>query len=122
MRKLDSISPLNTERKCEIGKVYIHKNDTERADRYFSAAIENARREALSHVDNVVTDIAETVAESAPALAEKYYVQLLMMKGDNLTEADMCWVKLTASRVLRARALVESCTRRSSPMKAAASG
>ena len=89
MRKLDSISPLNTERKCEIGKVYVHKNDTERADRYFTAAIENARREALNHVDNVVTDIAETVAECAPALAEKYYVQLLNMKGDNLTEADM---------------------------------
>lgn len=89
MRKLDSISPLNTERKCEIGKVYARKNDNERADRYFSAAIENARREAMSHLDSVVTDIAEAVAESAPALAEKYYVQLLDMKGDNLTEADM---------------------------------
>lgn len=89
MRKLDSISPLNTDRKCEIGKVYARKNDHERADRYFSAAIENARREAMSHIDRIVTDIAESVAESAPGLAEKYYVQLLDMKGDNLTEEDM---------------------------------
>jgi Response regulator containing CheY-like receiver domain and AraC-type DNA-binding domain len=89
MRKLDSISPLNTERKCEIGKVYARKNDHERADRYFTAAIENARREAMSMLDRVVTDIAESVGESAPALAEKYYVQLLNMKGDNLTPEDM---------------------------------
>ena len=89
MRKLDSISPLNTERKCEIGKVYARKNDNERADVYFSAAIENAKREAMNHVERVVTDIAESVAESAPGLAEKYYVQLLDMKGDNLTEQDM---------------------------------
>jgi len=89
MRRLDSISPLNTERKCEIGKVYARKNDHERADRYFTAAIENARREAMNHVDRVVTEIAESVAESAPALAEKYYVQLLDMKGDNLTQDDM---------------------------------
>jgi len=89
MRKLDSISPLNTERKCEIGKVYARKNDNERADIYFSAAIENAKREAMNHVERVVTDIAESVAESAPGLAEKYYVQLLDMKGDNLTEQDM---------------------------------
>ncbi|MDR3641606.1 MAG: tetratricopeptide repeat protein [Humidesulfovibrio sp.] len=89
MRKLDSISPLNTERKCEIGKVYARKHDHERADRYFSAAIENARREAMSHVERIVTEIAEAVAESAPELAEKYYVQLLDMKGDNLTQEDM---------------------------------
>ena len=89
MRKLDTISPLNTERKCEIGKVYARKQDHERADRYFTAAIENARREAMSQLDRVVTDIAEAVAESAPGLAEKYYVQLLDMKGDNLTQDDM---------------------------------
>lgn len=89
LRKLDVISPLNTERKCEIGKVYVRKNDMEHADKYFSAAIANAQREALSHVDRVVQEIAESVAESSPDLAEKYYVQLLDMKGDNLTVDDM---------------------------------
>jgi len=89
MRKLDSISPLNTERKCEIGKIYAHRSDMESADRFFSAAIENARREAMTHVERVITEISESVAESAPALAEKYYVQLLDMKGDDLTQDDM---------------------------------
>jgi len=89
MRKLDAISPLNTERKCEIGKVYARRSDMESADRFFSAAIENARREAMTHVERVITDISESVAESAPALAEKYYVQLLDMKGDDLTQDDM---------------------------------
>ncbi len=89
LRKLDVISPLNTERKCEIGKVYVRKNEMERADQYFSAAIANAQREALNHVDRVVQDIADVVGEASPELAEKYYVQLLDMKGDNLTVDDM---------------------------------
>lgn len=89
LRKLDAISPLNTERKCEIGKVYVRRNDMERADKYFSAAILNARREAIDMVDRVISEIAESVAETAPALSEKYYVQLLELKGDDLTQADM---------------------------------
>ncbi|MDP2847568.1 MAG: tetratricopeptide repeat protein [Humidesulfovibrio sp.] len=89
LRKLDVISPLNTDRKCEIGKVYVRRNDMEHADRYFSEAIATAQREALHHVDRVVQEIAEVVAESSPDLAEKYYVQLLDMKGDNLTLEDM---------------------------------
>lgn len=89
LRKLDVISPLNTERKCEIGKVYVRKNEMERADQYFSAAIANAQREALNLVDRVVQDIADIVGEASPELAEKYYVQLLDMKGDNLTVDDM---------------------------------
>jgi tetratricopeptide (TPR) repeat protein len=89
LRKLDSISPLNTERKCEIGKVYMRKNEAERADHYFSAAIANAQREAMSHVERVISEIAESVGETSPGLAEKYYVQLLDMKGDNLTLDDM---------------------------------
>jgi tetratricopeptide (TPR) repeat protein len=89
LRKLDVISPLNTERKCEIGKVYVRKNEMERADQYFSAAIATAQREAFNQVDRVVQEIAEVVAEVSPDLAEKYYVQLLDMKGDNLTVEDM---------------------------------
>ena len=89
LRKLDVISPLNTDRKCEIGKVYVRKNDMEHADKYFSAAIANAQREAFNQVDRIVQDIAEVVAEASPDLAEKYYVQLLDMKGDNLSVDDM---------------------------------
>lgn len=89
LRKLDVISPLNTERKCEIGKVYVRKNEMEHADTYFSAAIATAQREAFSQVDRIVQEIAEVVAEASPDLAEKYFVQLLEMKGDNLTIEDM---------------------------------
>jgi len=89
LRKLDVISPLNTDRKCEIGKAYVRKNDMEHADKYFSAAIANAQREAFNQVDRIVQEIAEVVAEASPDLAEKYYVQLLEMKGDNLSVDDM---------------------------------
>ncbi len=89
MKKLDVISPLNTERKCEIGKAYVRKNDMDKAETYFGEAIANAQREASSYVDQIVTDIAESVSEASPAMAEKYYSKILELKGDNLTTADM---------------------------------
>lgn len=89
MRKLDVISPLNTNRKCEIGKVYVRRKDVEQADHYFAGAISNAQREALSNVESVVQDITDSLAETSPELAEKYYVQLLDMKGDKLVPEDM---------------------------------
>ena len=89
LKKLDVISPLNTERKCEIGKVYVRKKDLDRAEVYFGEAIANAQREASSYVEQIVSGIAETVAEASPAMAEKYYSQILVMKGDRLTKEDM---------------------------------
>jgi len=89
LKKLDVISPLNTERKCEIGKVYVRKKEMDKADAYFGEAIANAQREASSYVEQVVAGIAESVAEASPAMAEKYYVKILDMKGDNLTKEDM---------------------------------
>ncbi len=89
LKKLDVISPLNTERKCEIGKVYVRKNDMDRADVYFGEAIVNAQREATGYLDRIVANIAESVSEASPALAEKYYFKILEMKGENLTKEDM---------------------------------
>ncbi|PKN07271.1 MAG: response regulator [Deltaproteobacteria bacterium HGW-Deltaproteobacteria-8] len=89
LKKLDVISPLNTSRKCEIGKVYVRRKDMDKAEIYFGEAIVNAQREASSYVDQIVSDIAESVSEASPAMAEKYYFKMLEMKGDNLTKEDM---------------------------------
>ncbi|OGR36596.1 MAG: hypothetical protein A2051_02575 [Desulfovibrionales bacterium GWA2_65_9] len=89
LKKLDVISPLNTERKCEIGKVYVRKKDMGKAEVYFGEAIVNAQREASSYVEQIVSGIAESVAEASPAMAEKYYFKILELKGTNLTKDDM---------------------------------
>jgi tetratricopeptide (TPR) repeat protein len=89
LKKLDVISPLNTDRKCEIGKVYVRKKDMDKAEVYFGEAIANAQREASSYVEQVVAGIADSVAQASPAMAEKYYFKILEMKGDNLTKEDM---------------------------------
>lgn len=89
LKKLDVISPLNTERKCEIGKVYVRKNDMDRAEVYFGEAIANAQREASTYVDQIVSEIAESVSEASPAMAEKYYFKILEMKGESLSKEDM---------------------------------
>ncbi len=89
LKKLDVISPLNTERKCEIGKIYVRKKDMDKAETYFGEAIVNAQREASGYVERIVSDIAESLSETSPAMAEKYYFKILEMKGDNLTKEDM---------------------------------
>jgi len=89
LKKLDVLSPLNTERKCEIGKVYVRRNDMDKAEAYFGEAIANAQREAASYVDRIVSVIAESVSEASPAMAERFYVKILEMKGDNLSKEDM---------------------------------
>ncbi|MHC1700179.1 MAG: tetratricopeptide repeat protein [Humidesulfovibrio sp.] len=89
LKKLDVISPLNTERKCEIGKVYVRRNDMDRAEVYFGEAIANAQREASTYVDQIVSEIAESVSDASPAMAEKYYFKILEMKGESLSKEDM---------------------------------
>jgi tetratricopeptide (TPR) repeat protein len=61
----------------------------DKAEAYFGEAIANAQREAAGYVDRIVSDIAESVSEASPAMAERFYVKILEMKGDNLSKEDM---------------------------------
>ncbi|MBI9081639.1 MAG: hypothetical protein JEY79_18110, partial [Pseudodesulfovibrio sp.] len=61
MKKLDRLSPLNTERKTEIGKVHFKRKEMEMAEKYFDQAIDTATREAMSMVGSVAEQISEAV-------------------------------------------------------------
>ncbi|MDD4952766.1 MAG: tetratricopeptide repeat protein, partial [Desulfovibrionaceae bacterium] len=87
--KLDSLSPLNSERKCEIGKVYVKKSEMSEAEAYFDQAISCATKEALGYVSNVVETIADVLAEVSLEMSQKYLSQVLELKKDNLGPMDL---------------------------------
>ncbi len=89
LKKLDKISPLSTERKFEIGKIHLKRNELEKADAYFEQAVKCGVKEAQEYVAQVMGGIAELLLETSPAMAEKYYSKLLDFKGKNLNRDDL---------------------------------
>ncbi|WP_415714905.1 tetratricopeptide repeat protein [Maridesulfovibrio sp.] len=89
LKKLDSISPLNTERKCEIGKVHLSREEIEDAERYFDQAVRCAVKEAHEYLSQVMSGIAESLFDVAPDKAEKYYSKLLKVKSSSLSSDDL---------------------------------
>ncbi len=89
LKKLDKLSPLNTDRKIEIGKVYVKKNEVLQAKTYFDQAIENATKEAMGFVGSIVENIADTLSAKSPEIAEQYLVNILELKGDTLGRDDL---------------------------------
>lgn len=89
LKKMDKLSPLNTERKCEIGTVHVERNEMEMAEKFFDQAIETATKEAMSLVAGVANRVSMAVAETSPRMAEKYLTKVLETKADNLSVDDI---------------------------------
>jgi tetratricopeptide (TPR) repeat protein len=89
LQKLDTISPLNVERKMEIGKVCVQRKELEKADQYFQEAVEIAKNQAMQLIENILFSIAESFSEQSPALSEKYYGRILDLKKTSLSKDDM---------------------------------
>ncbi|CCO22688.1 TPR repeat-containing protein [Maridesulfovibrio hydrothermalis AM13 = DSM 14728] len=89
LKKLDSISPLNTERKCEIGRVHLEREELDEAEAFFDQAVKCAVKEAHSYLSQVMSGIAESLFDVAPEKAEKYYTKLLSVKGSSICAEDL---------------------------------
>ena len=89
LKKLDKLSPLNAERKTQIGKLHVRRQEMEQAETYFDQAIETATREAMSLISAVAEEISEAVDHSSPKLAEKYLSKVLEAKQGTLTKEDI---------------------------------
>ncbi|HWR03237.1 MAG TPA: tetratricopeptide repeat protein [Humidesulfovibrio sp.] len=89
MTILDYISPLNVERKYEIGKCYARKKDMDSAKKYFDEAITCEQCEAAKRLCTIISDIASSVMEFSPDIAAKYFEQYFAAKGENLSKDDL---------------------------------
>jgi tetratricopeptide (TPR) repeat protein len=88
MKKLDRLSPLNAQRKTEIGKVHVKRREMDKAESYFDQAIETVTREAMGMISAVAENISEAVADD-PGMSEKYLTKILEAKGSRLDKDDI---------------------------------
>ncbi|EGB15101.1 response regulator receiver [Pseudodesulfovibrio mercurii] len=88
MKKLDRLSPLNAQRKTEIGKVHARRREMDKAEVYFDQAIETVTREAMGLISAVAETISEAVADD-PGMSEKYLTKVLEAKGSRLDKEDI---------------------------------
>ena len=89
LKRLDAISPLNAQRKVEIGELQVALGNTEAATQIFDTAVARAYKDAMSQVAAMTEKIAVSLQESDPVQAEKYLRQCLEMKGKDLSIDDL---------------------------------
>ncbi len=89
LEKLDRLSPLNVERKINMGEIHMEFGNTERAEEYFDQAVVNAKKEAQAMIEEVKRSIAEKCLDKAPATAEKFFRSIIDAKGGQLRKADI---------------------------------
>ncbi len=89
LEKLDTLSPLNVERKIDMGEIHVNFGNKERAHELFEEAVKNATREAMCIIEDVRSAIAERVLDKDPAMAEVFFRSILDAKADNLHKSDL---------------------------------
>ena len=89
LKRMDAISPLNAQRKVQIGELLVGLGNTESAAEIFDTAVSRAYRDAIDQVAAMAHKIAATLQDSDPVQAEKYLRKCLEMKGNDLTADDL---------------------------------
>ncbi len=89
LQRLDQLSPLNVERKVDIGTIHVELGNEEEAERLFESAVNQATREALSYIGEISERIGNVYAQRDPAKAERYYRRALDAKGSMLEQSDI---------------------------------
>ncbi len=72
LQMLNQLSPLNAERKVEIGEIYLQANQHDKAEQFFTEAIERASRDAANLARSIGKRIASVYEKTDPELANKY--------------------------------------------------
>jgi tetratricopeptide (TPR) repeat protein len=89
LEKLDKLSPLNVERKVDMGSIHLAKGDAERAEALFEQAVVGATKEALGIIEEIKRTIAERCLDKSPELSERYFRSIIADKKDSLTREDI---------------------------------
>ncbi len=89
LEKLDRLSPLNVERKIDMGEIHMAFGDTSRAEELFTTAVQHATSEALNLIEETKRAIAERCIEKNPELSERFFRSILEDKKDNYKLSDV---------------------------------
>lgn len=88
LEKLERLSPMNMDRKIEIGELHLQQGNPEEADTFFKEAVRISTKQAKDMLDHVKLTVAETCLKQDAALAEKYFREILEGKT-TLTPSDV---------------------------------
>ena len=89
LEKLDGMSPLNSERKIDMGEINLELGYDERAQYFFDAAITQVSNTAMEHIAELAERVAKIYENRDPVRAEMYFRKALDAKTKNLTREDM---------------------------------
>ncbi|UJX40767.1 tetratricopeptide repeat protein [Desulfovibrio sp. JY] len=89
LERLDKLSPLNVDRKVDIGAGYVKLGDTDKAKAAFDQAVRIATKEALDGLSRVTQLIAARCMDAAPELSEQYLRQTLNTRKNMLDRSDI---------------------------------
>jgi len=100
LNRLEKLSPLNYERKIEIGEAYLAMDDMEAANKQFQEAKKVVKRVANEMVSDSLMRIAKSLAAKDKDLAVEYMDEAIALRGSSLSKADL-WMFNERGIVLR---------------------
>lgn len=89
LQKLDKLSPLNVDRKVDMGEIHLLLGNAEEAEKLFDNALTQVTREAMRNISTISNKIATFYAEKDPVKAEKFLRKTLEIRGSFLSRADV---------------------------------
>jgi len=89
MERLDTISPLNLERKMDIARLHLELGNEEDARGEFETVMKQANKKMLDALSETATKIGDIYAKSGSPEAIKYYQKAIEVFGENLDSSQM---------------------------------
>lgn len=94
LKKLNEISPLNTNRLLRIGELEVAAGNAHMAEEMFEKVLGLAKREAMDRLASLSSRIAGLCAENNPELAARYSKKSLELKKNQYTAEDIATVNV----------------------------
>jgi tetratricopeptide (TPR) repeat protein len=89
LEQLDKLSPLNSERKVNMGEINFTLGHEEKAEGLFEAALAQAAKDAIDQVTMLAERVSGIYSDKNPELAERFLRKALAAKQKQLTPADI---------------------------------
>lgn len=89
LEKMDEVSPLNLDRKIQIGELLLKLNRPDKARKMFDQAMKLSHRQAKENVSCVAYRVADLYTESDPAMAASFLQQGLETRREFWSREDL---------------------------------
>ncbi|MFO8033530.1 MAG: tetratricopeptide repeat protein [Desulfohalobiaceae bacterium] len=102
LEKLDKLSPMNYERKIDIGRIYIKQDNPDKAQNVFNDALGTVKNHMADMVSSVHMEIGRSFEQLDPEAGFEHMSQALELKKDHMTKQDV-WMYNELGRNLRSQ-------------------